>query len=340
MIQTVKIIRLPQQVWNAQRPFVRLDESQMIALGRQACVVDVQSPQGDFWGRGLFSPEKGSISFLSDKPFPLEEIIKAKLQTAKKKRKTLSQVTNAWRLIHHYHDGLPGVVIEKCDQQALLRTYDSGADLLIPFLAEFLKQDFQGVFLKNNFSKRIKLSLPIQEQLLTGQILEKTWAIKEQRHHFEYDYLNKEGLFPFALRSLRDLFWQSPREPKLWLGDQYTDPMEPFTADHMSIQHNRIIKVTEQLRQTKKTYQHLFIQQPPLTVSKKNQTSWLHLIHAASQRLNRSGQLTVLVAPKNKSLIKKNHFQKLDFKSSQQKSVEPDFTCLDGSHWTIYSGLR
>jgi 23S rRNA (cytosine1962-C5)-methyltransferase len=135
-------------------------------------VVDVLSPNGQFFGRGLYSPEsKIRIRLLTFHDEAItEQFWQDRLAQALRLRQRIVTGTNAYRLVYGEADLLPGFIVDRYDDVAVMQTLSYGMDRRKTLLADLLCQaaDISRVFLRNDAKSRSLEGLASEKGFLRG----------------------------------------------------------------------------------------------------------------------------------------------------------------------------
>ena len=135
-------------------------------------VVDVLSPNGRFYARGLYNPEsKIRVRILTFEDEPItEQFWKARLAQAVRLRKKVVTGTNAYRLIYGEADRLPGLIVDRYDDVLVMQTLSFGMDRRKDLLADILCQESGAtrVYLRNDAKSRTLEGLPVERGFLRG----------------------------------------------------------------------------------------------------------------------------------------------------------------------------
>lgn len=284
-------------IWNEIQPFVKqelLSTNKTLALINPG-LLNVYNLSGQSLGLGIFSPERRQLSFLSSshETQSLESILLEKIVTAAQKRESLRTKTNAFRLIHHYHDGLPGIVIELYGAIAIIQTSESGSDTLIPLVTEILKKalPLQAIYLMNSHAKRRQYNLIQNEGLLAGSLPSDILKIVENDHQYEFDFSSHQ-LFPLPLRGIREDFSEYYIDHNdgriLCIGLKPSHvissrQMKSIQCQYLTTEQKTFSELTENLRSLGNTSQHIdriIFKTFPVNTLRKTLTSIFHLTHA------------------------------------------------------------
>lgn len=113
----------------------------------------VFDPHGRFLGHGTYNPnsqiavrvvEPGLDGLEPQKLPDTKTLVVSRLQRAADLRKTVglpSERTTAWRMVNSEGDGMPGLMIDRYGDGAVVAVSSAGADKWLPFLVESLQKD-------------------------------------------------------------------------------------------------------------------------------------------------------------------------------------------------------
>jgi 23S rRNA (cytosine1962-C5)-methyltransferase len=135
-------------------------------------VVDVMTPNGRFYARGLYNPAskiRVRILTFNDEPIT-EQFWRERLAQAVRLRQRVVNGTNAYRLVYGEADRLPGLVVDRYDDVLVMQTLSSGMDRRKDLLADLLCQESGAtrVYLRNDAKSRTLEGLPVQRGFLRG----------------------------------------------------------------------------------------------------------------------------------------------------------------------------
>ena len=135
-------------------------------------VVDVMTPNGQFYARGLYNPDskiRVRILTFDDEPIS-EEFWRDRLVQAIRLRRRIVTGTDAYRLIHGEADRLPGLIVDRYADVLVMQTLSSGMDSRKELLADLLCQESGAtrVYLRNDAKSRTLEGLPVQKGFLRG----------------------------------------------------------------------------------------------------------------------------------------------------------------------------
>lgn len=138
----------------------------------------VEDERGRRVGLGLYSPSSVialRMLLRGEKDFTLDDL-RGRLQKAKQRRTQDLPGKDTYRLVHGEADQLPGIFIDRYDDQLVLQTTCAGADMLEPLLIDEMLQTFQPrtLVIRNDTAIRGKESLPQTTRVVVGR--EPIWA--------------------------------------------------------------------------------------------------------------------------------------------------------------------
>ncbi|MGH7216715.1 MAG: class I SAM-dependent rRNA methyltransferase [Nitrospiraceae bacterium] len=135
-------------------------------------VVDVMTPNGRFYARGLYNPaSKIRVRILTFEDEPItEQFWKSRLVQAVRLRRRIVTGANAYRLIYGEADRLPGLIVDRYDDVLVMQTLSSGMDRRKDLLADLLCQEsgITQVYLRNDAKSRTLEGLPLERGFLRG----------------------------------------------------------------------------------------------------------------------------------------------------------------------------
>ncbi|NGZ09189.1 MAG: class I SAM-dependent rRNA methyltransferase [Nitrospira sp. LK70] len=135
-------------------------------------LIDVLTPDGRFYGRGLYSPaSKIRVRLLTFQDEPIDEAFwLERIQQAIHLRQRAVAQSNAYRLIYGEGDRLPGLIVDRYDQLLVMQTLSVGMDCRKELLADVLMKELNGVgiYLRNDAKSRQLEGLPLEGGFLRG----------------------------------------------------------------------------------------------------------------------------------------------------------------------------
>ncbi|MFO0768741.1 MAG: class I SAM-dependent rRNA methyltransferase [Nitrospiraceae bacterium] len=153
-------------------------------------VVDVFSARKQFLGRGFYNPNsKIRVRLLTFREEPLDEaFFAARLQTAVALRRIVAPGTTACRLVYGESDLLPGLVVDRFGNTAVMQVLGYGMDLRKELLGDLLLQEggVEHVYLRNDAKSRTLEGLPLGKGFLRGSC-DTTIKIREGSARFLVD---------------------------------------------------------------------------------------------------------------------------------------------------------
>ena len=174
-IPTAKVRLLPER--GAQRYYGHLwvFEGQIAeVLGAPAAgdVVDVYNHQTRFLGRGFYNPHsKIRIRLLTFQEEPIDEaFFTSRLKSAVELRRLVAGSTSACRLVHGESDLLPGLVVDRFADVAVMQALSYGMDARKELIGRLLIQEcaVSRVYLRHEAKSRTLEGLPLAKGFLQG----------------------------------------------------------------------------------------------------------------------------------------------------------------------------
>ncbi|MCE7966507.1 MAG: class I SAM-dependent rRNA methyltransferase [Nitrospira sp. NTP2] len=136
-------------------------------------VVDVYTHEKRFLGRGFYNPHsKIRVRLLSFQEEPIDEaFFVSRLRAAVALRRMVAPRTNACRLVYGESDLLPGLVVDRFDDVAVMQTLGYGMDVRKDFLGALLVREagVRRVYLRNDAKSRTLEWLPLFKGFLSGE---------------------------------------------------------------------------------------------------------------------------------------------------------------------------
>ncbi|MBI4456435.1 MAG: class I SAM-dependent rRNA methyltransferase [Acidobacteria bacterium] len=139
-----------------------------------ALLANCFSAAGEFLGSAFYSPHSLISCRLLDRNLRAEQLcvawLQQRLRTAIDLRQKLFPNENCVRWVFGESDGLPGIIIDRYDDTAVLQTFCVAADALLPLLAETLVDNFgiETVIERNESIARQHEELQQRRSLLRG----------------------------------------------------------------------------------------------------------------------------------------------------------------------------
>jgi len=134
-------------------------------------LVDVLTPDGQFYGRGLYNPaSKIRVRLLTFEDEPIDEAFwRGRIQQAIRLRQRVVAQSNAYRLIYAEGDRLPGLIVDRYDQLLVMQCLSFGMDSRKELIADVLMQELKGtvVYLRNEAKSRQLEGLPLERRFLS-----------------------------------------------------------------------------------------------------------------------------------------------------------------------------
>jgi 23S rRNA (cytosine1962-C5)-methyltransferase len=144
----------------------------MVGQAEAGDVIDVLTPHGRFYGRGLYSPaSKIRVRLLTFRDEPIDEAFWIRrIQQAIHLRQRVVAQSNAYRLIYGEGDRLPGLIVDRYDQLLVMQTLSAGMDSRKDLLTDLLLKELRvtSVYLRNDAKSRPLEGLPLERGFLRG----------------------------------------------------------------------------------------------------------------------------------------------------------------------------
>jgi 23S rRNA (cytosine1962-C5)-methyltransferase len=135
-------------------------------------VVDVFSAKQRFVGRGFYNPHsKIRVRLLTFREEPIDEpFFIARLQAAVALRELVVSDATACRLVYGEGDLLPGLIVDRFGDTAVMQALGYGMDLRKDMLAELLLKHgrVNSVYLRNDAKSRALEGLPLEKGFVRG----------------------------------------------------------------------------------------------------------------------------------------------------------------------------
>jgi 23S rRNA (cytosine1962-C5)-methyltransferase len=135
-------------------------------------LVDVLTPDGQFYGRGFYNPaSKIRVRLLTFEDEPIDETFwKGRIQQAIRLRQRVVGHSNAYRLIYAEGDRLSGLIVDRYDQLLVMQCLSFGMDSRKELLADILMKELNltSVYLRNEAKSRQLEGLPLERRFLSG----------------------------------------------------------------------------------------------------------------------------------------------------------------------------
>ncbi len=152
--------------------------------------MDVYTHQKRFFGRGFYNPQsKIRVRLLTFQEEPIDDaFFAARLRASAALRKVVACHTNASRLVHGESDLLPGLVVDRFADVAVMQALSYGMDMRKELLGELLVQEcgVRSVYLRHDAKSRTLEGLPLSKGFLRGEC-ETTVDIHEGDARFKVD---------------------------------------------------------------------------------------------------------------------------------------------------------
>jgi len=164
-------------------------------------VVAVRTSENRVAGIGFYHPNSLiAVRLLSRKPATIDrDFFMARLAQAVRNRESLTEVTNAVRLVHAESDGLPGLIVDRYGDGLVLQILSAGMerqrDIVVDVLRELLQPAF--LILRNDHHMREREELPREKEFLIGDGSEIPVTITENSVSYQVDPLEgqKTGFY-------------------------------------------------------------------------------------------------------------------------------------------------
>jgi 23S rRNA (cytosine1962-C5)-methyltransferase len=135
-------------------------------------LVDVVTPNGRFYARGLYNPDsKIRIRIVTFEDEPIDEAFwRGRIAQALRLRQRVVSETNAYRMVYGESDRLPGLIVDRYANLAVMQTLSVGMDRRKELLADLLCQEanVHRVYLRNDAKSRMLEGLPVATGFLRG----------------------------------------------------------------------------------------------------------------------------------------------------------------------------
>jgi 23S rRNA (cytosine1962-C5)-methyltransferase len=148
--------------------------------------VEIYAATGDFLARGAFSPKsqiRSRIWTWDQAQVVDREFFRLRLENAISARENLADIgeTNAFRLVHAESDGLPGLVVDRYNDQLVVQFLSSGADTWRTTLVELLDEisSPKTIYERSDVEVRSLEGLPARTGLLRGESQAERFEILE-----------------------------------------------------------------------------------------------------------------------------------------------------------------
>lgn len=135
-------------------------------------LVDVYTHQKRFLGRGFYNPHsKIRVRLLTFQEEPIDDaFFAARFRRASALRQIVASHSNACRLVHGESDLLPGLVIDRFAEVAVMQALSYGMDARKELLGDLLIQEcgVRTVYLRHDAKSRTLEGLPLSKGFLRG----------------------------------------------------------------------------------------------------------------------------------------------------------------------------
>jgi 23S rRNA (cytosine1962-C5)-methyltransferase len=162
----------------------------------------VHAADGTFLAWAAYSPNSSiqarAWSYAEDQP-PDAQMISDRIEQALKRRATLTQRTNAIRLVFGEADQLPGLVVDRYADQLVVQFFSSGVEFWRDTIVAALQKstDCRLVYERSDAAAREREGLPSREGALVGAAPEMPIRIVEDGVHYAVDVItgHKTGFY-------------------------------------------------------------------------------------------------------------------------------------------------
>jgi len=135
-------------------------------------LVDVMTPDGRFYGRGLYNPaSKIRVRMLTFEDVPIDESFWVqRIQQAVRLRHRVVTHTSAYRVIYGEADRLPGLIVDRYGDTLVMQTLSFGMDRRKDLLASLLSKELgiSSVYGRNDAKSRQLEGLTLETGFITG----------------------------------------------------------------------------------------------------------------------------------------------------------------------------
>lgn len=136
-------------------------------------VVDVYLASKQFCGRGFYnSHSKIQVRLLTFRDDVIDaEFFRTRIQSAARLRQRMALSSNAYRLVHGESDLLPGLIIDRYGDVAVMQTLSYGMDQRKELLADLVMHEtgVKAIHLRNDAKSRSLEGLPLERGPLRGE---------------------------------------------------------------------------------------------------------------------------------------------------------------------------
>lgn len=135
-------------------------------------VVDIITPNGNFFARGLYNPQsKIRVRLLTFEEVPISEPFwRGRVAQAIRLRQRIVSDTSAYRLLYGEADLLPGLIVDRYSDVLVMQTLSYGMDRRKEMLADFLCQEagVGRIYVRNDAKSRRLEGLPLEKGFIRG----------------------------------------------------------------------------------------------------------------------------------------------------------------------------
>jgi len=160
--------------WDAGHPWIfRSDVA--TAPDAPAGAVTVHDPRGKPLGTALWSPASEiSLRLVDTDPRAMLDVSwwTTRIAAAIARRGALTEVTNAWRVVHGEGDALPSLVVDAYDRSLVVQLMSAGVEAYRAQIIEVLSSLLRpaGILARNDASTRAREGLARETVLLAGEV--------------------------------------------------------------------------------------------------------------------------------------------------------------------------
>lgn len=168
-----------------------------LAPGAAVHVVD---PRGRTLGTAQYSSTSNiTLRLLSDRAEPLDRaFFESRIAAAAEHRTRVVRGSDAWRMVFGEADRLPGLVIDRYGDVAVVQTLSQGMDAQLETIADILCEvhGMRAVVARNDVAVRKHENLPLDKRLVRGDVAGPVW-IGMNGYRWRVDPLEgqKTGIF-------------------------------------------------------------------------------------------------------------------------------------------------
>jgi 23S rRNA (cytosine1962-C5)-methyltransferase len=165
--------------------------------------VDVLSSNGEFLGRGAYSPQsqiRVRAWTFEDEPVNAD-FFRNRIRASLNTRNSLfdSQDTNAIRLIYAESDGIPGLIVDRYDDLLVLQSLTAGSEYWKETIADILLEEtgLKHIYERSDADVRELEGLPPHVSSLRGSVIQSSLTINEHGLKFlvDIEHGHKTGFY-------------------------------------------------------------------------------------------------------------------------------------------------